>query len=133
MNELLDKPEEFFTLETLRKAAGVDRRLSLREIVEKALGYIPTFKTRDELLDEEFAKFVADLKPESPEALRAMNYFFKAYITDGGLRETIAKGEITRLYTTAGFSTEDFRAVPPQWRTKIPEYIKDYVPLNQFM
>ena len=30
---ILDKPEEFFTLDKLRRAAGVDRRLSLREII----------------------------------------------------------------------------------------------------
>jgi len=27
----------------------------------------------------------------------------------------------------------DFKAVPPAWRTLITEYVKDYVPLNQFM
>lgn len=26
-----------------------------------------------------------------------------------------------------------FKAVPPAWRAIIPEYVKDYVPLNQFM
>ena len=30
-----------------------------------------------------------------------------------------------------GFSA-DFKAVPPEYRTVIPEYIKDYVSLNQF-
>jgi len=27
----------------------------------------------------------------------------------------------------------DFKAVPKAWRDKIPEYVKDYVSLNQFM
>ena len=27
----------------------------------------------------------------------------------------------------------DFKAVPLVWRTRIPEYVKDYVPMNQFM
>ena len=27
----------------------------------------------------------------------------------------------------------DFKAVPSVGRTRIPEYVKDYVPLNQFM
>lgn len=27
----------------------------------------------------------------------------------------------------------DFKAVCPVWPTRIPEYIKDYVPVNQFM
>jgi type I restriction enzyme R subunit len=132
MTNLMDKPEEFFNLDKLRKAAGVNRRLSLREMLEKAFGFIPAFKSRDEMIEEEFAKFVADVKPDNPEAVRAMNYFFKAYISDGGLRETIDKRDFAQLYTTAGFSMEDFKAVPPQWRTRIPEYIKDYVPLNQF-
>jgi type I restriction enzyme R subunit len=26
-----------------------------------------------------------------------------------------------------------FKAVPLAWRSRIPEYVKDYVPLNQFM
>jgi type I restriction enzyme, R subunit len=31
------------------------------------------------------------------------------------------------------FGMSDFKAVPPAWRTAIPDYVKDYVPLNQFM
>jgi type I restriction enzyme R subunit len=27
----------------------------------------------------------------------------------------------------------DFKAVPPEWRERLPEYIKDYLSLNQFM
>jgi len=27
----------------------------------------------------------------------------------------------------------DFKAVPREWRNRIPEYIKDYLSLNQFM
>ena len=44
----------------LRKAAAVDRRLGLREILEKVFGLIPRFKSKDELLEEEFSKFVAE-------------------------------------------------------------------------
>ena len=61
--EVFDKPEEYYTLNKLRQAAAVDRRLTLREILEKVFGLIPDFKSKDELLEEEFAKFVADCKP----------------------------------------------------------------------
>ena len=61
--EVFDKPNEFYTLDKLRKAAAVDRRLGLREILEKIFGLIPRFKSKDELLEEEFSKFVADYKP----------------------------------------------------------------------
>jgi len=130
---ILDKPEEFFTLEKLRQAAGIDRRLSLREIVEKASGHLKKFKSRDELLEEEFEKFVADAKPDQPGIILPLKYFFKAYLTDTHLREIIENKRLTELNTHPGFNMQDFRAVPSAWRARLPEYIKDYVPLNQFM
>jgi type I restriction enzyme R subunit len=63
--EVFDKPEEYYTLDKLRKAAAVDRRLTLREILEKVFGLIPRFKSKDELLEEEFSKFVADRVPDA--------------------------------------------------------------------
>jgi type I restriction enzyme R subunit len=130
---IMDKPEEFFTLDKLRKAAGVDRRLSLREIIEKAYGFIQKFKSKDDLLEEEFGKFIADTKPERPDIIMALKYFFKAYLTDNHVREIIENHRLTELNTNPTFNMQDFKAVPSTWRTRIPEYIKDYIPLNQFM
>lgn len=42
-------------------------------------------------------------------------------------------GHLTSLNGYPAFGMSDFKAVPPVWRTRIPEYVKDYVPLNQFM
>jgi len=130
---IMDRPEEYFTLEKLRRAAGVDRRLSLREIIEKVLGLIPSFKSRDELLEEEFAKFIADYKPDEPEAITPMKYYFKAYATDARVRDIIESRRYAELHTNPGFNMRDFKAVPRAWRARIPEYIKDYLSLNQFM
>lgn len=41
--------------------------------------------------------------------------------------------ELTQLATTPVFFTRDLKAVPEKYRTLIPEYIKDYVTLNQFV
>jgi type I restriction enzyme R subunit len=130
--EVFDKPQEYYTLDKLRRAAAVDRRLGLREILEKIFGLIPRFKSKDELLEEEFAKFIADYKPAEAEAIPALKNYFKAYVTNGRIRYIIDSGELTDLATNAFFSTRDLRAVPPKYRTLIPDYIKDYVPLNQF-
>jgi len=130
--EVFDKPEEYYTLDKLRKAAAVDRRLTLREILEKIFGLIPRFKSKDELLEEEFAKFVADIKPEEAEAIPAIKTYFKAYLTSDQVRHIIESGSYTDLATNPYFSTRDFRAVPAKYRTLIPNYIKDYVSLNQF-
>ena len=130
--EVFDKPEEYYTLEKLRRAAAVDRRLSLREILEKIFGLIPSFKSKDELLEEEFAKFVADHKPEEAKAMPAIKTFFKAYVISDQVRHIIESKQFTDLATNPVFSSRDFRAVPKKYRTVIPEYVKDYVSLNQF-
>jgi type I restriction enzyme R subunit len=130
--EFMDKPAEYFTLDKLRKAAGVDRQLPLREILQKIFGMIPYFKSKDELLDEEFQKFVLDYKPSDPAHIVAMKYFFKAYISDASVREIIESKRLTDLNVNPSFTMHDFKSVPPVWRSKIPEYVKDYVSLNRF-
>lgn len=135
--ELFDKPAEFFTLDKLRRAAGVDRRLTVREILQKIFGLIPGFKSRDELLEGEFQKFLLDQPEEElakhADAIMALKYFFKAYATDGRLRDIIEKGRLTELNVNPVFGMADYKAVPKEWRSRIPEYVKDYISLNQFM
>jgi type I restriction enzyme R subunit len=130
--EVFDRPEEYYSLDKLRRAAAVDRRLTLREILEKIFNLIPRFKSKDELLEEEFAKFVADCKPAEPTAIPAIKTYFKAYITSGRVRDIIDSRQFTDLATNPVFSTRDFKAVPDKYRMLVPEYIKDYIPLNQF-
>ena len=130
--EVFDKPEEYYNLDKLRRAAAVDRRITLRAILEKVFGLIPRFKSKDELLEEEFTKFVADHVPEPPSAIPAIKHYFKAYITSGRVRDIIDSRQFTDLATNPMFSTRDFKAVPEAFRTLVPEYVKDYVSLNQF-
>ena len=110
--EVFDKPEEYYTLDKLRKAAAVDRRITIREILEKVFDFIPDFKSKDELLEEEFAKFVADHKPERARAIIPIKNYFKAYATDSYVRDIIDKRQFARLSTNLSFSSTDFRAVP---------------------
>ena len=130
--EVLDKPEEYYTLDKLRRAADVDRRLTLREILEKVFDLIPRFKSRDELLEDEFDRFVSDRKPDRTESVVAIKSYFKAYATDSYVRDIIDKRQFTRLATNPVFSGQNYLAVPEEYRDLVPEYIKDYVSLNQF-
>lgn len=82
VEELFDKPDDYFNLERLRNAAGVDRRITVRELIEKAFNRIPGFKSKAELLDDEFQKFLLDQKPDEADRLREMRFFFEAYIRD---------------------------------------------------
>lgn len=130
--EVFDKPDDFYNLDKLRRAAAVDRRLTLREIIEKSFGLIPRFKSKDELLEEEFNKFVTDYNPNEAEAIPALKNYFKAYVTSDQIRHIIETKHFTDLATNPTFSTIDLKAVPAKYRTLIPEYVKGYVSLNDF-
>lgn len=131
ISELFNKPEDFFNLEKLRKAVQIDRRITLREILAKAFGEIDRFKTKEEMLDDELAKFVSIHKPAS-ELMPLIRQFFKAYVTDGGLRAVIDAREFSRLADNPKLNLGDIRALK-EWRDIISEYVKDYVPLNAFV
>jgi type I restriction enzyme R subunit len=130
LENIFERPEDFFNLEKLRKAIQLDRRLTLREILEKIFGLIPHFKTKDQLLEEECQKFISIYKPPSDYVLPVKN-FLKAYVTDPKVREIVESKRYANLATSPTY--DDFNALTMDLRKRIPEYIKDYVPLNKFI
>jgi len=131
-NEILDKPNEYFNMEKLCKAAKIDRKVSIREMVEKIFGIIPKFKSKDELLDEEFDKFISIFPPEEDVNIRALQYFFKAYIVDQDIRKIIETKDFQALQTNPTLTISQFKEVAAKYREAIPVYIKDYIKLEQF-
>ena len=127
---ILDKPEEYFTLEKLRKSINIDRRITMREIIEKIFGMIPYFKTKNELLDEEFDKFDSRYLPKE-EYFTYAKTVFKAYILDAEFRAIIDDKNFALLNVSP--YGEAFKKLPSELRKAIPEYIKDFVPLNKFV
>lgn len=130
--EIFDKPEEYFNLEKLRKAAKIDRKVSIREVVEKIFGIIPKFKSKDELLEEEFDKFISIYPPGEDVNVRALKYFFKAYVVDQDIRRILETKDFHALHTHPTMTIDQFKAVAPDYRNIIPIYIKDYLNLEQF-
>jgi type I restriction enzyme, R subunit len=130
IKNIFDKPEDYFNVEKLRVALNADRRIQLKEMLEKILGLIPRFKTKEELLEEEFDKFDSRYMPGE-------NYFagaktiFKAYIEDTEFRNIVDQRNLAQLNVTPWIDA--YRQLTPEFRKLIPEYIKDYVPLNNFV
>ena len=131
--QIFDKPEEYYTLDKLREALNLDRRVSLREILEHVFGLIPKIKSRAELLDEEFGKFIAQHAPEDVGSIPAIKAFFVAYAGDESVRIIVDGGSFADLATNAGFSLADYGRVPEEYRELVREYVKDWVVLNQFV
>ncbi len=130
-NKYEDKPELYLTLEKIRKSENLDRRLTWREFLERIFGLIDAFKSKDEKLEEEVEKFISIYKPESKYVPYIRNYL-KAYIADEHFREIINKKHFAELNVYPGFSMQEFKALN-SWRDIVPEYVKDYVPINQYM
>jgi len=130
-DKVFDKPEEYFNLEKLRKSVKADRRLSLREILDKIFGKIKYFKTKDELLEEEVQKFISICHPE-PKFVNIIAQFMKAYILDEDIRRVIESGEFGQLSTSPRFDMQDLAELDG-WKEPVIEYIKDYVSLNAYL
>jgi type I restriction enzyme R subunit len=131
-NEIFEKPDEYFNLEKLRKAAKIDRKTSIREVVEKIFGIIPKFKSKDELLEEEFDKFISIYPPEEDVNIVALKYFFKAYVVDQDVRQIIEAKDFQSLQTLGTLTVSQYKEVAPKYREVVPNYIKDYIDLRHF-
>jgi len=126
-----DKPEDYVTIEKLIKSEGLDRRLTWKEVLMRIFGIIDRFKTRDELLEEEFQKFVAINKPEPENAVGIRNYMI-TYLTDAEVRKIIDSGNFADLASNPKLSLDDLLALD-QWLKRVPAYIKDYVSINTYL
>ncbi len=129
-DNVFDKPEEFFNLERLRKSLNIDRRVTLREIVEVIFGLKSYYKNKDEMLDEEFDKFDSRFMPDEKQFTPAKN-FFKTYVLDPDFRIQVDDGNFAYIMGSHA-GGEFLRNLTVDLRNKIIEYIKDYVSFNQF-
>jgi type I restriction enzyme R subunit len=130
IQNIFDRPEDYFSIEKLRAALNADRRIPLKEMLEKILGFIPRFKTKEELLEEEFDKFDSRYMP-GIDYFASAKAIFKAYIEDAEFRKIIDQKNYSLLNVTPWI--ESYRKLSPELRALIPEYIKDYVPLNNYL
>lgn len=127
-----NKPEEYFDLEKLRRSLKIDRKIGWRELLE-LIYFGNQIKGKDDLLSDEFEKFISTNNVADINDLQGLRYFFYAYITDPSVREIIDQQDFTELYHNPTFNVEDFNRVPDEMRSKLPYYVKTYVPLNKFL
>ncbi len=127
-NEIFEKYNKKFSLNSLRESIEsnkkLDRRVSIREIVEKIFGIIKDFKTRDEILEDELQNFISIYKPTHNDYPHISNYL-KAYITDLEIRKMVDEKDFAALSSTYIF--EDFKALDKKMIEAIPDYVKDFI------
>jgi type I restriction enzyme R subunit len=85
---VLSKSESNYTLDSVSQGYRADRRLRLHEILDRIFGKIARFKTREEIAQEEFDKFVVATDISSQLYYEARE-FFKSYVLNEPFREAV--------------------------------------------
>jgi len=127
---ILDKPEEFFTLEKLRKSLELDRKLSVSEVLLHAFGHIDRIKSKKECLEEDFEKLDNELNP-SDDNFNDAKQFFESYAIDPEYREIIDLKKFAELNVHP--SGQAFKNLPKELREMIPQFIKEKVDLERYV
>jgi len=127
---LFNKPEDYFTLDSIRRGYQADRRLNLWEIMDKIFGHIQRFKSRNDLANDEFEKFVVSNGVEAG-LFYEVREFFILYLIDEPFRTAVNQKLFNQL---AGNPTlmEILKSLGKNRIEKISGYIKDHVYLNAF-
>ena len=99
--------------------------------MDKVFGKISSFKTKEDLAEEEFEKFMvsADIPPELFYETRD---FFKMYVTDEEARTKINMKDFSHFAGNPSI-TNILQKIGPEKLREIPNYIKDHVNFNRFM
>jgi type I restriction enzyme, R subunit len=127
-----NKPEEYFDLEKLRKSLKIDRKIGWRELLE-LIYFGNQIKGKDDLLSDEFEKFINTNDVSNINDIQGLKYFFQAYVTDPSVRNIIDQQDFSELYHNPTFNVDDFNRIDEEMKSKLPYYIKTYVPLNKFL
>ncbi len=122
--QILDKPKNFLNLDRVRKAFGVDRRISVREFLQVAFGEKDDFESKDSLLESEWEKFM-EIHVVDQEHYQPVKNFFKAFITDEEVRDIVKSKQLARFHQCASFDFSDYERLNG-FKSIVPQYINDY-------
>lgn len=131
-DNVFDRPNEFCNTDRLRQAYGVDRRLPLREILQKVFGLIPRFPTRQDLANEDFDRF---LSTDGVDATRVseLQTLFTAYLLYPDVRTAVDAGDFGKLATDARLNLKELKALGEPQRKLALDYIKDNIVINRYL
>jgi type I restriction enzyme R subunit len=79
--KIMNKPSEYYTWEKIKRSIGIDRRLTVKEILDKIFGAIPEFKSKRELIEDEFESYLLT-RPIQADKYTEIKRFFETYIME---------------------------------------------------
>ena len=130
IDNILDKPQEFYTLDKLKKSLDLDRKLTVTELLLYAFDHIDKIKTRKECIEEEFEKFDDKFHP-SEDDFYDTKLFFESYVLDKDYRDIIDSKRFAELNVHP--SGQAFKNIPREFREQIPQYVRENVDMERLV
>ena len=125
---IFDASDGRFSLEKLRKSLGVDRKLTVRELLMHAFDLIDHIPSRRECIDEEFDRFDSVHSPND-EVYSLAKEVFEAYAADDEFRDIIESKRYADLSVHP--SGDAFKKLPVEYKQNIPAFIKQNVNMER--
>lgn len=124
-----DKPKFYMTPEKIRKIFGLDRRLSLREILDLIMNDKEPL-TKTQYIQQKFDEFIAD--KQLGDTLVGKEYndafeLFDAYITNRRVAEAVDEKKFGLLEGFGSISIDQLKHLGSARIDQIVNYIRDYV------
>ena len=121
------------TWEKLKKSIGVDRRVTVKEILDKIFGAIPAFKSKRELIEDEFERYLLT-RPIHADKYTEIKRFFETYIMDKDVRRIIEDEKYQLLGTEVStYTMSDLKRLGVDNMRQIVDYINDNVNVTRFV
>lgn len=131
--KIMNKPSEFYTWEKLKRSIGIDRRVTVKEILDKIFGAIPAFKSKRELIEDEFETYLLT-RPVSADKYTEIKRFFETYIMDKDVRRIIEDEKFQLLGTEVStYTMSDLKRLGVENMRQVVDYINDNVNVSKFV
>lgn len=131
--KIMNKPSEFYTWEKLKRSIGIDRRVTVKEILDKIFGTIPAFKSKRELIEDEFETYLLT-RPVSADKFTEIKRFFETYIMDKDVRRIIEDEKFQLLGTEVStYTMSDLKKLGVENMRQVVDYINDNVNVSKFV
>ena len=129
---LIDRPKDFWQLLDLKRHFRTDREPTFREILKVIFGFLPDVATREQLVQEHFARFVATQEADAIK-LRDLERIFHAFVLDGMARGLMERGDYAGVRPHDPALYQSIKSVGAERLVPLLAYIRGQVPLDDFI
>lgn len=130
---IMNRPAEYYSWEKIKRSIGIDRRVTVKEILDKIFGAIPAFKSKRELIEDEFETYILT-RPVSADKYVEIKRFFETYVMDKDVRRVIEDEKFQLLGTEVStYTMNDLKKLGAQNMRQIVDYVNDNVNVSKFM